>query len=293
MAQYYCLIAGLVDYGFDTDKKSLNWDSLREEIMDNVTKKDRAKLELLMGLYDVRNIIACAASSGEWRYSPMGTLSQKSVETITPLLTKSEQYDEEEHSELEMPSFIAKALKLITDSEWAEEQEIEVTDNLNTLLYTLYFEETERSGKGFVRDWSRVEQNIRNITAAFQSRKMGIEQSKYIIGTTPTSEQLKSDMSPDFGLKNEITYLEELINILSNNNILKKERDADLLRISLIDDMNTFNYFDISAVMGYYLKIALIDRWASLDPKEGQAIFEKIVKNLSTKDFTEKIAEEK
>ncbi len=99
-------------------------------------------------------------------------------------------------------------------------------------------------------------------------------------------------MQADFGLKGEVPYIEEMINILSGNNILKKERDADMLRLSIMEEMNTFNYFSIDVVLAYYLKIAMIDRWLALDKSEGKEIFETIVKSLSTKDFTEKIAEE-
>ncbi len=291
MAQYYCLVAGLVDYGFDADKKSLNWEAIRSEIMETLTKRDRALIEQLMGLYDVKNIVECVSQPDGWRYSPMGTISKKGIGEIAPLLSKSETYDPELHNEIVMPKFVAKALRIITDSEWAEEQGYTKDISLDTLLYSLYFETLSKT-KGFVAYWSKQECTIRNISAAFNARRLGVEQGRNLIGDGYIVQQLSTSIAPDFGLKGEIPYLEQLLTILAGDNIVKKERDMDMLRLSLIEERNLFSYFNVDTVLGYYLKIAMIDRWLALDATEGREIFEKIVKGLSTIDYSEKLAEE-
>ncbi|MEG0500017.1 MAG: DUF2764 family protein [Rikenellaceae bacterium] len=290
MAEYYCLVAGLTDFGFDVDRKMLNYAAIKEEIMDTITRRDRAKLELLMGFYDIQNIIGQAVGRGE-RYTPLGGLPQETIRWITPLLKKERKADEDEE-QLLIPKFIEKALKAITDEEWAKKNEVDTTMPLENLLFTFYYDFVEHNDKGFVRDWCNSDRNIRNITAAHKARSLGLNAEKYLIGNNHVTEQLKTNSAPDFGLKNEVPFVEELIGILSNDNILKKESDLDLLRINIIEDMNTFNYFNIDVILGYYLKIAMIERWLALDPKLGHELFEKIVKGLSTMDFTDKIAEE-
>lgn len=290
MAEYYCLVAGLTDYNFDVDRKSLNYSAIKEEIVENITRSDRGKLELLMGYYDIQNIINQAAGKGD-RYTPLGSLDQETIKSVTPLLTRSQKVDEDEEK-LKLPKFIDKTLKALTDEEWASESEIDTNIPLEALLFKFYYEYVERNDKGFVRDWCRIDRNIRNISAAYKARKMGIDVEKYLIGDDVVAEQLKNNSSADFGLKNEVSFVEELITILSNDNILKKESDLDMLRLTIIDEMNTFNYFNINVVLGYYLKIAMIERWLALDPKIGREIFEKIVKGLSSMDFTDKIADE-
>lgn len=290
MAEYYCLVAGLTDYGFDIDRKSLNYAALKEEIMETVTRRDRAKLELLMGYYDIRNIVNQATGKGE-RYTPLGSLTEECIKWVTPLLTKTAKQDEDEE-QFPLPKFIEKALKAITNEEWAKENEIDTNIPLENFLLNYYYDFVAKNDKGFVKDWCKADRNIRNITAAHKARSMGIDVEKYLIGNDHVTEQLKTNSAPDFGLKNEVPFVEELINILSNDNILKKESDLDMLRISIIDEMNTFNYFNINVILGYYLKLSLIERWLALDPKRGHEIFEQIVKGLSTMDFTDKIAEE-
>lgn len=290
MAEYYCLVAGLTDFGFDADRKMLNYAAIKEEIIDTITRRDRSKLELLMGFYDIQNIVGQQAGRGE-RYTPLGSLSQETIRWITPLLTKERKRDEDEE-QFPIPKFIEKALKAITDEEWAKENGIDNTIPLENLLFTFYYDYVERNDKGFVRDWCSADRNIRNITAAHKARTLGFNADKYLIGNNHVTEQLKTNNTPDFGLKNEVPFVEELITILSNDNILKKESDLDMLRVGIIEDMNTFNYFNINVILGYYLKIAMIERWLALDPKIGHELFEKIVKGLSTMDFTDKIADE-
>lgn len=290
MAEYYCLVAGLTDYGFDIDRKSLNYAALKEEIMENVTRRDRAKLELLMGFYDIQNIVSFAAGRQE-RYTPLGSLPEETVRWVTPLLTLSEKLNDDDE-QMKLPKFLEKTLKALTDNEWAHENGIDTNVPLENLLLGFYYEYVEKNDKGFVKEWCKIDRNIRNISAAFKARAMGMNAEKYLIGDDIVTQLLKTNNATDFGLKNEVPFIETLINILSDDDILKKEGDIDMLRIDIVEEMNTFNYFNINVILGYYLKIAMIERWLALDPKIGHEFFEKIVKNLSTMDFTEKIAEE-
>lgn len=289
MTEYYCLVAGLVDYGFDADRKSLNYTALMEEIMNTVTKKDRAKIELLMGYYDIQNIINVAAGKTD-RYTSLGSVSLEDVKRVSSYLTKAEAISEDD-DKMELPQFIEIALKAILSREWAEENGVDTEQSLEQLLYKLYYEYIAKRDKGFVREWSETERNIRNITAAFKAKTLGVSPEKYLIGGGVVVENLTTNSAADFGLKAEIPYIDELISILSGDNILKKERDIDMMKLSIIESMNTFNYFNINVILGYFLKVAMIERWLALDPKVGHDIFERIVKNLSTMDFTEKIAE--
>lgn len=290
MAEYYCLVSGLIDYNFDIDRKSLNYSAIKEEIMETINRRDRNKLELLMGFYDIQNIINEAAGKSE-RYTPLGCLTQDEVRILTPLLTRQSKLEDDDEV-VKVPKFLEKLLRAMTDQEWATENEMDLTRGLDILLYTYYYDFVERNDKDFVRQWCRVDRNIRNISAAHKARSMGVNADKYLIGDDHITEQLKTNSSADFGLKIDVPFIENLLLILSNDNILKKERDLDELRLNIIEDMNTFNYFNISVVMGYYLKIAMIERWLALDPKMGREVFERIVKGLSTMDFTDKIADE-
>lgn len=286
MAQYYCLISGLIDYGFDSDRKTLNFTAIREELMSSITEGDSLKMESLMNFYDIANIVAATSENGG-RFSQLGALDEESVAIISKLLTSKEGFYRDEYPDLKMPKFIEIAL----DEEKVEARGINPKQPLENLLYTLYFNEMA-SETGFLSEYSQLELNIRNIAATVKSKSMGLDPTKYLIGSSDVVEQLLSSQSPDFGLKSDIPYIDDLMAILSSDNILKKERDLDMLRISMIDEINTFNYFTIDTVMGYYMKIAMIERWLALDPEEGRTIFEKIVKSLSDMDFTDKIAEE-
>ena len=290
MAEYYCLVAGLTDYGFDADRKSLNYTALREEIMETITKKDRAKLELLMGFYDIQNIVQFLAGRQEM-FTYLGNFSSEQITRIVNMLNLKDSAEDDYEESLKLPKYIQTVLDSILDTEWAEENEIDMTIPLDIRLYNSYYDYVSKKDKGFIKAWCNADCNIRNITAAYKARQMGQDITKYLIGKSVVNDIIAVNSSSDFGLKTEVPFVEELISILSNDNIMKKESDLDMLRIKLIDDMNTFNYFNINVILGYYLKIAMIERWLNLDSKFGKEVFEKIVRNLSKMDFTEKITE--
>ena len=290
MAEYYCLVAGLTDYGFDSDRKSLDYTALREEIMETITKKDKAKLELLMGFYDIQNIVHFLAGRQE-TFTYLGNFSSRQITRIVSMFNLEENEEDSYDDKIKLPKYIQNVLRPILDKEWAEENEIDTTTPLEIRLYNEYYAYVAKKDKGFVREWCKADCNIRNISAAYKARQLGTDVTKYLIGKNSVNDLIAVSSASDFGLKTEVPFVDQLITILSDDNISKKERDLDMLRINIIDDMNTFNYFNINFILGYYLKIAMIERWLNLDPKLGSDIFERIVKNLSKMDFTEKITE--
>ena len=47
-----------------------------------------------------------------------------------------------------------------------------------------------------------------------------------------------------------------------------------------IDEINTFDYFNVSALLGYIAKLKIIDRWMALDEATGREMFRKLVDEI-------------
>lgn len=76
--RYYCLIAGLADFGLDATEGGLNWRELRAEIRDEVTGGDRRAVELLYMYYDIDNLIGTIRGTN-LPFNELGTLSQQQI----------------------------------------------------------------------------------------------------------------------------------------------------------------------------------------------------------------------
>jgi hypothetical protein len=72
----------------------------------------------------------------------------------------------------------------------------------------------------------------------------------------------------------------EVRSILYNSDLLEREKGLDNLMWDKISDLNTFDYFNVSALLGYIAKLKIIDRWLKLDENTGRAMFGKLVDEI-------------
>ena len=47
-----------------------------------------------------------------------------------------------------------------------------------------------------------------------------------------------------------------------------------------IDNLTTFDYFDIEAILGFIAKLQIVMRWRRLDPQTGREMFSRLVNEV-------------
>jgi hypothetical protein len=128
----------------------------------------------------------------------------------------------------------------------------------------------KKSNNRFVSNWFAFDLNLKNIVAGFNIRKHGLKGEKYLIGDNEIVQAVKKSSLRDFGLGNDFEYMEKLISIQENSNLLEREIAMDMLRWEFIDDQNTFNYFTVEVLLGYIIKLQIVERWMKLEPETGK-----------------------
>ena len=68
--------------------------------------------------------------------------------------------------------------------------------------------------------------------------------------------------------------------VLNGADILKREQGLDNLRWQKIDELTMLDSLDLEILLGYVLKVKIIDRWMQLDPESGRALFRKLVDDI-------------
>jgi hypothetical protein len=149
---------------------------------------------------------------------------------------------------------------------------------LNELCYA----EMESSKNRFVSKWHKIEREIKNIQAAYLSRKANVSAEKHLIADEELRDSLLRSQAQDFGLSKERDYVSELLRIFELGDLLERERKLDLFRWNIIDEINTFEYFTVNAVLGVLQKACILDRWLSLDRDKGEQRFKEMVRGLKT-----------
>ena len=78
----------------------------------------------------------------------------------------------------------------------------------------------------------------------------------------------------------EFEEASDLETILNSGDILSRERGIDDLMWEKIDNLTTFNYFDINTILGFITKLNIVARWYKLDEQTGREMFKKLVDEI-------------
>ena len=91
--------------------------------------------------------------------------------------------------------------------------------------------------------------------------------------------QLRTDLAVARGQK-QSAYNEKppssVSSILSQENPLLMERELLRIRWSLLDELESGNYFDLNVLILYYLKLQILERLATFDKEKGQKRLDEI-----------------
>lgn len=311
MAQYYYLVASLNEYALDADTKGLDVPAVKEEVARQLTDRDRERLRELYAFYDVQNLVNMLDGRPA-QFSALGNLSREAVARLAERYRASgkdrrredrSEADGEAFPEPEMKgglAFIPGVLEAYKCGQEAGAQTesdadgplsgVELSKSLEYNLWSRYYARMERSSCRFLREWYAFDRDLRNIGAAFAARAQQREIAPELVGGGPVVEALARSNSADFGLKNEVDYVETLVQVLSLPNVLEKERRLDALRWQTADALTVFDYFGIDYLLGYLSKLNIIHRWMALDRNEGKKILEKLVAELTRNEALERFA---
>ena len=141
-------------------------------------------------------------------------------------------------------------------------------ENLNVDFYAKALTHKDR----FISEYFRFDLNVRNAKVKYLNKALGRPADKDIL-TFPEEapQQLLDIASQEF---EEAADLETVLNV---GDILSRERGIDDLMWEKIDNLTTFNYFDIDAILGFITKLNIVARWFKLDEQTGREMFKKLV----------------
>ncbi|MCI1640621.1 MAG: DUF2764 domain-containing protein [Bacteroidales bacterium] len=115
----------------------------------------------------------------------------------------------------------------------------------------------------FIREYFKFDLNMRNAKVGYLNEALGRDSKKDTI-TVPVEDD-------------EFEEASKIDSALHTGDILGRERALDAILWDKIDELTTFDYFDLDALLGFIAKLHIIDRWFRLDESEGRKMFKKLV----------------
>ena len=275
--EYYYLVAGLREWTLESDTKGFNVREIVDEILAELTKRDREAVKLLYAYYDCENIIAYRAKRE--RHNELGNLSREQI---------AQMFAERDYSSLS--ANVAKVVKYFNASDDEERDEDNViNDTFEHALFEAYYRDLAESKCSFLKAWGEFDRNLRNISAALAAREAGRAVADVVVGGGEVVEQLKSSSAADFGLRGELQYIDAVISAVSDEkNIVEKERKIDKVREEQAWDIASFDFFNINFILSYLIRVNIIARWMLLLPEAGREMLNRLMRDLDAKELVKK-----
>lgn len=161
-------------------------------------------------------------------------------------------------------------------------------DELNADFYA----QALRHPLKFIREYFRFDLNLRNAKVRFLNRELGRPEGQDLITGEGTEEDDNLDIDLYRFQGGEFEEDDAVASALSQTSLLGREKALDDVSWGKISSLETFHYFDITAVLAYLAKLHIVNRWLALDPEKGRELFRQLVSEVKSTfkgvNYTEK-----
>ncbi len=143
-----------------------------------------------------------------------------------------------------------------------------------------FYAQALKSPNRFIREYFRFDLNLRNAKVRYLNRVLGRAEEQDVI--TGKGDEFEEGLDIDGYRFTGGEFEEELKvqNALESASLLDREQYLDNICWEKISDLETFHYFDITAVLAYIAKLHIVDRWLALDEEKGRELFRKLVQEV-------------
>jgi hypothetical protein len=273
MMNYYAFISGLPDLIFDEQKKVYTTREFKDELKSILSWLDKRVVNKLFLKFDNDNLISCLKFGEEnMTFNDSANYAQEEIIDMVDTVK-----DEDRKWNRGYPNYLQIFIQDYVTHE--ETPRIFWEDHLATLYHNYLLKKTYNR---FLKAWSELNMNLRNILTALSARREGIEYDFLIVGNNDVSNLLRAAQNPAHGITEFIDYYESIREIDEISDLLEKEQRIDSFLWEWIDENTFFHYFDIEKIMGYLFKLQMIELWKHLDNEKGSQLFKDMVTNMKS-----------
>lgn len=257
--KYPFLVAGLPELTGDLDAGSFNLPALKEEVETLLSEKDAEALRWLCYPFDNHNLICLL--QGKDTFSPLGSIPPEELRARL-----------EDMSDL--PAYMTEFLESYTGKDLSRPERIESAHPEDDLADDFHRAAAEHPVR-FIRDWFAFDLEWRNVIAAIVARRHRLQQQT--LGEGDVADALRTATAADFGLKQQRTWIEPLLQIMDMPDIVQRELKLDLLQWEELDTMAAMHDFDTVTVLAWMQKAIMVQRRMLWNAEAGRELFRRWV----------------
>ena len=142
------------------------------------------------------------------------------------------------------------------------------------LLYRNYYDYAlAQAIHPFLRAYLFFERDLKNILSAVRARRKGSRPSEYLVGEGDVVDLLSRSSAEDFGLSRDYPWIDQ---ILGASNPQDMEQAVQQIRWKTIDELIEHDQFEFDVVLGYAIKLHILERNLALSEEHGLDIVRRL-----------------
>lgn len=128
-----------------------------------------------------------------------------------------------------------------------------------------FYRKALSSSEEFIRAWFKLDLDMRNTRVAWINKALGRpeNQDMIILG--------EDGFEPD---EKVLAALEGATDLLS------REKALDAIMWEKAEDLTQMHVFDLEVILGFIVRLKIIERWLKLDPETGRGLFRQLVNEI-------------
>lgn len=265
MNRYYCQIAGLPELMFDPLNGSVELGEFLNEVTPYLQPNHLNWLNMLLMVQGHNSVL---------EYFTNG-----SAETETTLPYRLDWFDPESEQFDLLPAYLQR----FSEKFWQTRSDHTILE-MEIGLFDEYYQYLKQSGNGFIERWAILDMNLRNYLTVKKCEEFTIPKQSQVVGEDDFAKRLVEFPAGHKEIQVEWPLSSVIDGILRDDDFLKRELALDQLKWNLIGEMNLFCYFSIEIILGYTLKLIILNRWKRVYQSEEITSYKEIYENIWIKE---------
>ncbi len=245
MSNYYCQISGLPDLALNSENSGIILPEFVKEIKPYLEPLHQEWFDLILYSLTHKTILD---------FYLTGNFS----DTLAAFF-KPEWFDPETKQLHLLPNYLQQCNTLF----YGKKDELKLPE-MELIVYEEYYKSLCQSGNNFIKNWAIFEMDFRNYLVVKVCEENQISKYKQIVKGNVFADKLLGFTLLNKEVQVEWPYSEKVNAILETTNLFQKELAIGQLKWDVIDELNLFNYFSIEVLLGYLLKLMILERWKNL-----------------------------
>jgi hypothetical protein len=253
--KYYYIVAGLPDVHLGQTTGLIRIAEFIEGLKEDLHPEDVRRLSYIFLPFDNLNLLnICFANKKPWH-----SLANFSYETLKSGI---------EGGVSEIPVYLYEFYDHFLKGNLFQEEYI-WEHQLNESFIEYAISKTD----GFLKQWYIFVRDLRNILAALSARYHGYSAENQLVGKNEVTDKLKHSHSYDFNLSLDFPFIDLLIRLHQQGELLELEKQIDFIRWNKIEELTEYSYFSFDAIAGLVLKLTITDKWSKYNAETGNKVF--------------------